>query len=274
MQAIADTMASLQERGVPPVFVFMYGEVWALWRSLFAAAAELLGVSEEELRLDASVFAWALRPAGAAGEVGSNFGRPHRDDSYSDCHTADGRLSILSMWLPVVPVTTSNGCMYVVPAQHDPLFAEPSHPLHMRPEEQMPWAHIRPLPASPGDVLMWKGNLIHWGSAPDGAGDPRKSIASAFFRAGSAAGQGISLGRLRAGLSVSARLQLVLRALLVYSDWHPGFAGLERVLQGPGFEKARWCCGPWSCGARPGCRRCRRTSRPSTPSPCSRRGSW
>jgi hypothetical protein len=62
-------------------------------------------------------------------------------------------------------VTPDSGCMLVVPAQHDPLFAASNHPLHMKPTEAMPWAHIRALPAAAGDILLWKANLIHWGSS-------------------------------------------------------------------------------------------------------------
>lgn len=232
MQAIADTMEALRTRGLPPVFVFMYDEAWLLWERLFGMAAAILG--DADVKLDASIFAWALQPGGGKGAVGNNFGRPHRDDSYSDCHSADGRLKVLSVWLPVVPVSTVSGCMYVVPASHDPLFSQPEHEHHMQPEKQMPWAHIRALPAAAGDVLMWKGNLIHWGSACDAyVEQPRKSVASAFYASGASDElEGISRLRLRAGLATHVRLKLIIRALLTYERWHPGFGGLDLLKQG------------------------------------------
>ena len=65
------------------------------------------------------MFAWALGgEPGAAGETlpcvdcitlsidspGGNFGKPHRDDSFDQCHDADGRPSVLTVWVPLVPV--------------------------------------------------------------------------------------------------------------------------------------------------------------------------
>ena len=56
-------------------------------------------------------------------KVGVNFGTPHRDITYSNCHGAeDGKPDILSLWIPVVPVSTENGCMYVIPRENDPQF--------------------------------------------------------------------------------------------------------------------------------------------------------
>lgn len=36
------------------------------------------------------------------------------------------------MWLPVTDATLDNGCLYVLPKPADALWAEPSHPAHMR----------------------------------------------------------------------------------------------------------------------------------------------
>ena len=77
--------------------------------------------------LEASVYAWALEKpelrADAPGEmVGGNFGVPHRDAAYAVSHTAEGLPNILGLWIPVVDVTTENGCMFVVPRERDPMF--------------------------------------------------------------------------------------------------------------------------------------------------------
>merc|ERR1711933_201756 len=131
------------------VFIFMYDQAWLLWERLFDAMAGVLRCDRVEM--DTSVFAWALEAENCSGAaVGSNFGRPHRDDSYSDCHTADGKLTIATVWVPLVPVTATSGCMYVVPANHDPLFTEAANPLHMQPEWSLPWQYIRPLSCSAG----------------------------------------------------------------------------------------------------------------------------
>jgi len=230
VEALAQLMDRLKQHGFPPVFVFMYDQAWLLWERLFDIMAVVM--DEVDVELDASVFAWALQPTGQPGAIGNNFGRPHRDDSYEECHTDTGKPSTISVWMPLVPVSTTNGCMYVVPSDCDPLFSQSMHPLHMSPDKQMPWSHIRPLPAAPGEVLLWHGNLIHWGAACDSdEQQPRKSIASAFMLPGSSEVPTISRMQLQAGLSLTSRLRLVLRALLTYEHWHPNFAGLECCLQ-------------------------------------------
>ncbi len=48
-----------------------------------------------------AVFAWAL--GGEPGAAGGNFGKPHRDDHYNECHD-EGAPSVLTAWMPLVPV--------------------------------------------------------------------------------------------------------------------------------------------------------------------------
>ena len=160
--ALSDTIDALHAAGYPPVFILMYDQAWLLCERLFPLMEALMG---PEVALDTSIFAWSLRRATplrttsttrkasseahsskestATHAIGDNFGVPHRDSRYSDCHTVEGQPTEISYWLPLVDVTPDSGCMLVVPAQHDPLFAASNHPLHMKPTEAMPWAHIR-----------------------------------------------------------------------------------------------------------------------------------
>merc|ERR1712194_121657 len=230
-QVVAATMQSLGHHGFPPVFIFMYDEPWLLFEQLFKVAASVLGCSAVEM--DAAVFAWALRPAGEDGAVGSSFSRPHRDCSYDACHTEIGKPSALSVWIPLVHVTTDNGCMYVVPSEHDPLFDKSKDSRHMCPDQQMPWAHIQPLPCSAGDVLMWQGNLIHWGSScSKNVVQPRISLGTSFRLPGESYSQAgtsdtVSQAMVEAGLSPQTRLKIIISSLLGYERWHPGFKGFS-----------------------------------------------
>eukprot|EP00929_Paragymnodinium_shiwhaense_P010719 TRINITY_DN115636_c0_g1_i1.p1 TRINITY_DN115636_c0_g1~~TRINITY_DN115636_c0_g1_i1.p1 ORF type:complete len:271 (-),score=24.99 TRINITY_DN115636_c0_g1_i1:9-728(-) len=232
MPSVASTMDALREGGFPPVFIFMYDEIWLLCQELFGAMEAIL--QSKAVEMDASVFAWALQSLEAQDAIGSNFGQPHRDCSFKHAHSERGELTLLTVWVPVVPVTIDSGCMYVVPADSDPLFNKSDDPLHMQPDQAMPWAHIRPLPCSPGDILLWKGNLIHWGSACGrNVQQPRKSIGTAFIvpcdtdESLHGKGESLSKAQVEAGLSLEERLRLVLRALIKYEHWHPKFAGLS-----------------------------------------------
>jgi hypothetical protein len=250
LRALSDTIDALHAAGYPPVFILMYDQAWLLCERLFPLMEALMG---PEVALDTSIFAWSLRRATplrttsttrkasseahsskestATHAIGDNFGVPHRDSRYSDCHTVEGQPTEISCWLPLVDVTPDSGCMLVVPAQHDPLFAASNHPLHMKPTEAMPWAHIRALPAAAGDILLWKANLIHWGSSCGSFCDrePRKSIAMAFMLPTASCEPGssgrLSRADLQAGLSLMQRVKIVTRSLLQYEHWHPTFAG-------------------------------------------------
>jgi hypothetical protein len=239
LAALSRAVDSLVGAGYPPCFIFMYDQTWALCERLFDAMRIVM--DDDHVELDTSVFAWALRRpsaserAGAGGAgvggIGDNFGKPHRDSAYNECHDAHGRPTEISVWVPLTPVGLDNGCMMVVPAPHDPLFAAPTARAHMAPAESLPWGHIRALPASPGDVLMWRSSLIHWGSAcSESAAEPRKSIAMSFMRpcVGSPPdGSRISREDLRRGLSMEQRVHVIARSLLTYEHWHPRFDRLS-----------------------------------------------
>lgn len=243
--SIAAGMEALKQAGWPPVFVFMFDEAWRVCEALFDVVAPL--IQDEELVLEASVYGWALDhpklTEGVPGEkVGGNFGVPHRDNTYSASHTVDGRPSILGIWIPCVDVNADNGCMYVVPRERDPLFENEADRTHRAPHlmPNFPYAHVRPLEANAGTVLMWHHNTIHWGSSCSPyATHPRKSIAMSFrlreeekpFSAKDEELYGrrpYTRQELAAGIPMDERLRLCTRALMMYSVWHPEFKGFDK----------------------------------------------
>ena len=213
-------MASLRSRGLPPTFAFMYAAAWELLLNAWPCAEAVVG---EECVLEPSVAAFHLAyvepestesghdghddtrgdcGGGTARQevgnkqryVGTNFGVPHRDYTYSDSATASGEPRIVSVWVAVNDVSTSNGCMYVVPRSFDENFERDACYEHMQVCSvgglkdksflNFPLHGVRPLPCASGCVMGWQGNLIHWGSSvqPEDAGRPRKSLAFAFRR--------------------------------------------------------------------------------------------
>jgi hypothetical protein len=90
MEAIDKTIEKLAEGGWPPVFVFLYDELWDMVQKLWTLMEEWLG---EDCVLEPSFFAWAvtaqrvgakvggpegLKQPGPAASIGGNFGLPHR----------------------------------------------------------------------------------------------------------------------------------------------------------------------------------------------------
>lgn len=152
--------------GWPVVFAFAVEEVWAASQSP-SLARVLSGALGPGYRQRHQIFAhWVSPVAGAAGWV------PHVDGAGT---------SRVSVWLPLSQATPENGCMVVVPKSRMPselcgmgfhrresfTYAETSRLLHAS----------RALPASPGSLLGWDHDVVHWGSHCDGGGAPRVSLA-------------------------------------------------------------------------------------------------
>ena len=104
-KAIAQTMNNLCDAGWPPVFIFLYDQPWKMCSRLFDVMRPLL--NDTEAVLEASMYAWALdKPIESPNDkekVGTNFGVPHRDITFKNCHNpVDGSPDILSLWIPGV----------------------------------------------------------------------------------------------------------------------------------------------------------------------------
>lgn len=251
LQAIADTMEHLKASGWPPVFVLMFDETWRMLEGLFEIMEPIMG---EGCELEASLYGWALEPPtmtaeGEVEKVGGNFGQPHRDFPFDQCHLDDGETpSVVSVWIPMVQATLDNGCMYVVPREMDPLFDRPEDKYHLTPTlRPFPYAHVRPLNTGAGTVLIWNTCTIHWGSACSPTEyltqgeESRKSIAMSFRvpqgKQAMREKEWEQYGRLpftkseiQEGVPLHERLKLCIRGLMMYSVWHPEFNGFERAL--------------------------------------------
>ena len=246
MEAIALTMSNLVAAGWPPVFIFLFDQPWRLCLRLFDLMAPIL--NDEETTLEASMHAWALEKppipstdsssssSSTKEKVGSNFGVPHRDITFKNCHNeVDGSPDILSIWIPVVDVNSENGGMMVIPREADKQFSIDNLPKDQDPfSHRFPYASVKPLsPISAGTTLIWHPNLIHWGAAcsPYSTLPPRKSIAMAFRvrdeRRKSTEKEITRYGRLpfrrqellEGGPDYKARLRMIVKSLILYNVW-------------------------------------------------------
>ena len=239
MRSINGAMDALVRSGWPPVFIYMYDEIWHAIDAVWDLMTHFLG---EDCVLEPSFFAWCVAPHGSAAPgatVGSNFGLPHRDYPASEALYEDGETpKLLSVWIPVTDATLENGCMFAVPREFDTCFEKHQDQAHMRSAGEVrpgvyklrfPVQGARALPADAGSVLCWNGNTIHWGSScaghRPGGSEPRKSIAMTFRRSDVAqlegGGDPIRREDVRgATLPLSGRLSLIARSLLLYSQWY------------------------------------------------------
>jgi hypothetical protein len=170
LKLMAETVRSLAKADLPPVFAFLYDEFWYPFYKLRSVYEGVLGGRYYFLP---SCWVWNIDPA-----KGDSGWAPHRDMGRTSLFD-DGSPKSITTWIPLSSATPLNGCMYIVPASHDPTYAT---------AEEANWkldpSSVRALPANPGDFLVWNQAVLHWGgkSSPR-ATESRVSMAFEFQRA-------------------------------------------------------------------------------------------
>lgn len=212
---LAKAVKTCKQLDIPPAFIFLFDEVWECFQALRPVLAHFLG---EDYKLLPDFWAWHVDPQ--AGEVGW---QPHRDKGKASL-SADGAPLSLTVWVPLVEANPQNSCIYLVPANRDPVYNT---------DNEMNWniefGHIRALPAKPGDFLCWNQAILHWGSGTSRfAAHPRISMALEFQR-GDRAPFNIPLIDPLADLSFEQRLRLVGKQILQYKHMYPLAARFEQL---------------------------------------------
>lgn len=263
-EALERTAANLAAHGWPPGFLFVYDEMWALIANLWETYGPILG---EDCWMEPDLNCWRLRapppaeePAAASSDppttyVGANFGKSHRDMTYAACHDEETEAyQSLNCWVPINPhgCDERNGCMRVIPIEHDDYYWSTGHPYHMNTAKALSFvddvsACAVPLPAAAGAVVTWTPSLIHWGGAcAPGVAHPRMSIAATFRKNGTkrsvygaereeggdaaraeASGPPSIQRKDVAGVCLSRRLAYVAKGIISFAHWYPGFPGLS-----------------------------------------------
>ena len=93
--------------------MFLFDEAWAAFYRQHQLIAMFLG-SDYQVMPD--FWVWHVDPR--AGQAGW---RPHRDKGRRAL-AADGSPLSLTMWVPMSEASPLNGCMYILPANRDPVY--------------------------------------------------------------------------------------------------------------------------------------------------------
>ncbi len=202
VKLMADTVRALSAANLSPLFAYVYDEFWYPFFKLHLLHAALLGGGYCLLP-----DFWILDVDPKKGGAGW---RPHRDKGRRSLFD-DGSPKSLTTWIPLSTATPLNGCLYVVPAQHDPTYATAEET-----ELKFDYQSIRALPANPGDFVIWNQAIFHWGgkTSPQAA-ESRVSMAFQFQRADVPPFNAPLIEPL-AVLPFAARLQLIARQLYRY----------------------------------------------------------
>ena len=134
--AFSNTLKALSSAGWPPQFLLMYDETWQLLRdtihSIIVGQDDSCGW-EDNVIVESDINVWSLKTNQAPGTyIGGNFIAPHRDMTFDACHDDNEVPTSLSVWIPLNPcgATKTNGCMRIIPIEHDDFFYSPLHPHH------------------------------------------------------------------------------------------------------------------------------------------------
>ncbi|MEZ5536894.1 MAG: SET domain-containing protein-lysine N-methyltransferase [Thiolinea sp.] len=169
VKLIAEAIEKIVQLGLPPIFIYIYDEVWQIFKRLSQLVTPIL---DEEYKITiAGMWAWRIDPEGEGFSI-------HRDNYAKDVRD-DGRPAHLTIWIPFTDATPHNSCMYMLPIHLDP-----NYPDNLTSKTIANYSDIRALPAKAGSVLAWNANIAHWGSKSSKLAEhPRISIAMDFARA-------------------------------------------------------------------------------------------
>ena len=167
LDAMAAAVSDLARRGQPTPLAFVYDDFWALFERLDPVVRAVLGPGYWRLP---DFWAWHVNPK--AAQSGWS---PHRDKGRTSLF-ADGTPKSVTIWVALTEATPLNGCMYLVPADRDPVYGT---------RRENDWRHalsdVRALPTPAGGGFCWNQAVLHWGShTSTRAVAPRIAVAMEF----------------------------------------------------------------------------------------------
>ena len=207
IDGMVNLVKALNANGLPLPFAFVYDEFWCLYLRLNHVIESLIGPGF--LRLP-DFWAWLVDPQ--KDESGWS---PHRDKNHKALFE-DGSPKSVTIWIPLTDSTTLNGCMYLVPADRDPVYGTPQ-------DDQRVFKHsdIRALPAQAGSVLCWNQAILHWGSHSSTRETlPRISVAFEF-QSGQVPPFNEPLTKPNEIPSFAFRMQLIGKQIVQYKHMYP-----------------------------------------------------
>ena len=171
MRSISDAIGKLVSEGLPPVFAFVYDEMWLRFAALSNLLESVLGPGFYAMPAD--IWAWHVEPDDRDGGWS-----PHRDLAETETLRADGSPLSLTVWIAFTNATTLNGCIYVLPTNRDANLATGFLQNELGYSEL---ANVRALPVDAGSVLGWNSRLLHWGARSSAYADRPRISASIYF---------------------------------------------------------------------------------------------
>jgi hypothetical protein len=169
--SLARGVTALCRQGWDAALIGLVDEAWQLCFHLAAVMGSVMGGHADSTALfRRELFAFCVDPGLAAGRAR---GVPAHRDRPDSGYDRVGGLALprhCTCWVSLTDADEANGCMYVIPTRAD----DDASLVHAPVES----AQGRPLVTRAGDMLVWNGQVVHWGGrhAPDRARGPRIAL--------------------------------------------------------------------------------------------------
>ena len=113
LESMVHLIDKLHALGLPITFCYLFDEFWSIFSRLHLSIECALGKDYQRLP---DFWAWRVDPAN--DEQGWNV---HRDKDYETLFV-NGTPKTVTVWIPLTDATLLNSCMYIFPADRDPIY--------------------------------------------------------------------------------------------------------------------------------------------------------
>lgn len=217
IQEMNECINRVTKAGLPPMFALVYD---VFYQVLGYFHSTLTGILGSGYKLVPNFWVYYIDTS----DMGKGF-EPHRDAEYENTIDANGMPTVITIWITITDANPLNSCMYILPSNRDPQYAEAIKNLKT-PANQFALEDIRALPTKAGTLSCWDQYVFHWGSrSSKRAKEPRISYAAYCQRGDIAVVDDVTFD-IPSVVDFQTRIGLICRGLHRYS-----YANLQKSKQ-------------------------------------------
>lgn len=203
-----DCIENVRKAGFPTMFALVYD---VFYQAFGYFNSTLTGILGNGYKLVPNFWVYYIETC----DSGKGF-EPHRDAEYENTIDSNGMPAVLTIWVTITEANPLNSCMYLLPANRDPEYAEAIKNLNTK-ATKFALEDIRALPTQAGTLSCWDQYVFHWGSRSSSrAKSPRISYA-VYCQRGDIPAVDDAIVDIPSVLDFSTRLSLICRGLYRYS---------------------------------------------------------
>lgn len=199
---------AVRAAGFPPMFALVYDVFYEAFAHFDFILAGILG---RGYQLIPNFWVYHI----GTSDQAKGF-EPHRDAEYAETIGPDGIPTVLTLWVAVTDANLLNSCMYVVPRNRDPQYADAIRNL-VTPATQFRLEDIRALPARAGTLSCWDQYIYRWGSRGSSRAPQARSSYATYCQRGDIPPVSDQIIPLPSPFDFRNRLSLICRGLYRYS---------------------------------------------------------